>query len=106
MEHFKQVHDAIWDARVQYNNLGLEIGISSDDIDAIAMNMRGIVENIFAEMLKRCLRKGISQKKIADALRSKTVGYGHLGKEFLAMKFVTVLHKKTPLTCGKCVSLP
>ena len=105
MEHFRQVRDAIWDARVQYPNIGLELGISSDDIDAIAENKRGNVEKSFEEVLRRCLKNGISQKKIADALQTKTVGYGHLGKEFLAMTFVTMPHKKTPAIGGECVSL-
>ena len=88
MVHFKQVLDAIWDARVQYQNLGYELGISPDDVDAIVENVGGKVEKGFAEVLKRCLKDGISQKKIADALQSRTVGYGHLGREFRTMKFV------------------
>ena len=88
MAHFTQVQDAIWDARVQYKNIGIELGISPDDVEAIAENVRGNVEKGFTEVLRRCLRDGISQKRIASALQSKTVGYGHLGREFLAMKFV------------------
>ena len=95
MDHFRNVRDAIWDARVQYHNIGIELGISSDDVDAIAENENRNVEKCFARVLKQCLQKGISQKKIADALQSKTVGYGHLGQQFLAMTFVTR---------GKCVS--
>ena len=91
---------------MQYKNIGIDLGISPDDVDAIADNVRGNVENGFAAVLRQCLKTGISQKKIADALQSRTVGYGHLGKEFLAMTFVTVPRKKTPTTGGKCVSHP
>ena len=86
--HFPQVRHAIWDARVQYENIGIELGISPDDVQVIKENERGNVEKGFDEVLRRCLKKGISQKKIADALQSKTVGYEQLGREFLAKKFV------------------
>ena len=85
--HFTQVQKAIWEARVQYYNFGIELGLSPDDVDVIVENAGGKVEKGFAEVLKRSLKCGISQAKIADALQSNTVGYGYLGREFLAMKF-------------------
>lgn len=87
MAHFKQVRDAIWDARVKYQNIGIELGLSPDDVDAIVEDEGGKVEKCFVEVLKRCLKDGISQKKIADALQSTPVGYGYLGREFLDKKF-------------------
>ena len=89
MKHFKEVYDAIWDARVQYQNIGIELGVQPDTIDAIADTQRGNVDKCFGEVLKLSLKDGISQKRIADALQSRMVGYGNLGQEFLAIKFVT-----------------
>ena len=71
MAHFPQVRDAIWDARVQYENIGIELGISADDIEAITENVRGNVERSFAAVLKRCLKDGVPQKRLASALQSK-----------------------------------
>ena len=105
MEHFQRVRDAIWDARVQYHNIGIELGMSPDSVDAISDDMRGNVGRSFAEVLRRCLSNGISQKKIADALQSRIIGYGHLGREFLAMKFVTKPHKEISAIGSKCVIL-
>lgn len=85
--HFIQVQKAIWEARVKYYNIGIELGLSPDDVDAIVENVGGNVEKCFAEVLKRSLKREISQKKIADALQSDTVGYEHLGRQFLAMNF-------------------
>ena len=95
MAHLKEVMDAIWDARVQYQNIGIELGVPPDTIDSIAETQRGNVDKCFGEVIRYCLKNGISQKRIADALQSRMVGYGHLGEEFLAKKFVKSIPQKT-----------
>ena len=87
MANYREVSKAIWDARVQYYNIGIELGVQPDTIDAIADTQRGNVDKCFEGVLKHCLKNGISQKRIAEALQSTMVGYGHLGEKFLAMKF-------------------
>lgn len=102
MDHFSQVKEAIWDARNKYDHFGVAVGIDQDTIDAIEKSCKK-AEECFTQVLKECLRNGITQKKISDALKSKTVGYGRMGDEFLAVKFETPQKPASTSECNKTI---
>ena len=77
-----------WDARKEWYNIGLELNIDADTLDVIEDDKKGI-EDRFRAMLKTWLRT-VQPKPtlaaLAEALRSPTVGYGHLAEQVLALK--------------------
>ena len=72
---------AVWDTRAKWYDVGVELLISPDTLDAIEENKRGICEAYFREMLKEWLRRPKPHPtwaELAEALRSPMIGYGHL----------------------------
>ena len=76
------VQRAVWDARSKWYDVGVELLVSPDTLDAIKKNERGICEACFREMLKEWLRRPkpcSTWAELAKALtRSPMIGYGHL----------------------------
>ena len=90
MDHFQQVLNVAWPARTKYSSLGIELGLAADFIDSIEATNRYRVDESFIEMIKACLRQRLlTQKKLADALSTNSVGFGYLSEEVLAVKFTT-----------------
>ena len=87
IHHLPQVLDAIWEARSKYTNIGLDVGLSPETIDSIQDTCHNNVDKCFQEVLKACLNKGITQRKLANALKAQTVGRAHLGEQLLATTF-------------------
>ena len=86
--HLSQVQSLVWEARAKYYDIGLELGLPSDAIDAIEKSSSHRVETIYTEMIKECLKLGlVTQKKLADAVSSRQVGYQYLSSDILDRRF-------------------
>ena len=82
--HLQQVLDLSWEARTKYYNIGLALDLPSDVLDTIEKSNSYKVEAIFTEMIKECLRRGlVTQMKLAEALRSRQVGFENLSDDIL-----------------------
>ena len=87
-DHLQQVLELVWEARTKYYSIGLELQLPSDTIDAIEKSSAYRVETIYTEMIKECLKLGlVTQKKLADAVSSRQVGFQYLREDILAAKF-------------------
>ena len=85
----RKVRNTIWDARSQWYNVGIELDISVDTLDAISRNKRDDCGDCFSAMLTEWLRR--EQPKptwnaVADALRSPSVNRRHLAEEIMSNK--------------------
>ena len=80
INHLAQVQRAIWEGRTEWRNLGLEVGVSADSLEAISRNHPQSVNDCFREMLSEWLRSGRRPnfKDLIDALESPTVGLENL----------------------------
>lgn len=67
------VQETLWEVRAHYRNLGLVLGLSPGDIDAIELSNQYKVDACFGAVLKSVLNDGVSHEKLASALESKTV---------------------------------
>ena len=68
----------VWEARNKWQNIGLALGVSQDDLDAIRVSNSDDADKCFAQVLAKWLRscsRSKSWRVLADALRSPTVGY-------------------------------
>ena len=78
------VQKAVWDARSKWYDVGVELLVSPDTLDAIKENERYVCESCFREMLKEWLRRTEPRPtwtELAKALKSPVIGYGHLADE-------------------------
>jgi hypothetical protein len=76
-----KVKRTIWAARSKWYDLGLELGITSDDLDTIEGDYKKI-DPQFRAMLKVWLRSDhATWSALADALRQRPVGYEDLANE-------------------------
>ena len=80
-----KVQNTIWEARVQWYNLGLGLGITPDSLDAIELANIGKPDRCFRAMLTQWLREHHqpSWSTLAEALRSQSVGLCHLAEQIL-----------------------
>ena len=82
------VKNSIWSARSKWYNIGLELGIMADALDAIKENCRSC-EDCHIEMLKQWLKRSsprLTWSALADALRSPSVDEGALADELPSRK--------------------
>ena len=83
IDNLGDVLEAVWEARAQWYNIGLKLGISVgtlDSIDATSQNPG----KCFTAMSKDWLKNGKSQPswaQLAKALKSRMVGYAQLAEE-------------------------
>ena len=70
-----------WDARAKWYNIGLELGISANNLDPLNKDHQGNCEECYKSMLKEWLRSGPTWSDFAKALRSKPVGMSDLASE-------------------------
>ena len=78
------VIEKVWDARVKWYNIGLKLGISAGTLDAIKDTGFHNPDNCFTAMLKEWLNNGkppLSWSALAEALRSRTVGFRSLAEQ-------------------------
>ena len=75
----------MWEARVQWYNLGLGLHITPDSLDAIKQDNAHKTEDCFRAMLTQWLRdsRQPTWSALAKALRSPSVGLSHLAQEIL-----------------------
>ena len=79
-----KVQDTVWDARAKWYNIGLQLGLSSDSLDAIESDHREQSDNCFTAMLKQWLRRGNPRPTwhaLAKALTSRPVGRSYLAEQ-------------------------
>ena len=81
----QRVQNSIWEARVQWYNLGLGLDITPDSLDAIKLDNGHKTEDCFRTMLVQWLREQQrpNWRALAQALRSPSVGLGHLAEHIL-----------------------
>ena len=81
----ERVQNSIWEARVQWYNLGLGLHITPDSLDTIELANTGKPDRCFRAMLTQWLRDGHQPtwSALAEALRSPSVGLSHLAQEIL-----------------------
>ena len=80
----RKVQRAIWDARTRWYNLGLELEITPDTLDAIKQDNANKTEDCFRDMLTKWLREHQpTWSALAEALRSPLVGLNDLAEEII-----------------------
>ena len=77
------VQNSVWEARVQWYNLGLGLHITPDSLDAIKLDNAHKTEDCFRAMLTQWLRehREPTWRALGEALRSPSVGLGHLAEQ-------------------------
>ena len=76
INHLDQVRQAIWEGRIEWRNLGLELKLSPDTLKAISKKYPQSIDECFVEMLSEWLRSGCrpTWEDMIWALRSPIVG--------------------------------
>ena len=84
----RKVQRATWDARLKWQNIGVELDIDPGTLDSIKGNNDNN-EDRFRAMLTTWLKKAQPKPTLtalAEALQSPTVDYGHLAERILSLK--------------------
>ena len=71
------VQEAVWEGRTKWYNIGLQLGLSPESLDAIERTKHHVIDDCFTETLKVWLRGSgnrPSWRCLARALRARTVG--------------------------------
>ena len=86
--NLRSVRRATWDARSKWYDVGLELGIDPGTLDSIKSNNDSNESRFTAVLLSwlRAVNPRPTLAALAEALRSPTVGYGHLAEQILALK--------------------
>ena len=83
-DHLQLVLDAIWDARSKWYSIGLNLKVSSNDLDAIRKRCRDDPDECFTEVIK-CWLRGSNHtptwSKVIAALSAQSVGFLDLARE-------------------------
>ena len=77
------VLDAVWDAKERWFYIGLKLGIKSDKLNVIKQD-NDSVDNRFTAVLEEWLSRNEANRtwtSMAEALRSRTVGFGPLADQ-------------------------
>ena len=78
----KKIQRTVWEARTQWYNLGLELDITPDTLDAIKQDNANKTEDCFRAMLTKWLREHQpTWSVLAEALRSPSVGRSDLAED-------------------------
>ena len=79
-----EVQNTIWEARVQWYNVGLGLGLSPDSLDAIEADNQNHSDRCFRCMLKQWLRRDHPRPTwhaLAEVLRSPSVNMSFLAEQ-------------------------
>ena len=79
-----KVQNETWEARTRWYNLGLQLGVPVDTLDAIQYNHPTNCDQCFTDMIKEWLRAFDLQQTweaLAKALESPQVGQSNLAKQ-------------------------
>ena len=81
----RRVQNSTWEARTQWYNIGLDLDLIPDSLDAIELANGQNPDRCFRAMLTKWLRehKQPTWSSLAEALRSPSVGLSHLAQEIL-----------------------
>ena len=83
-KNLSQVLNKTCDARSRWYHIGLALGIPAGTLDAVRETQQGDCDKCYTEMLKVWLR-GVDPQPtwsaLSDALKSTSVGYGHLAEQ-------------------------
>lgn len=84
-DDLQRVLNGVWEARVQWYNLGLGLNITPDSLDAIELANSQKPDRCFRAMLTQWLREHHrpTWSGLAKALKSPSVGYTHLAEQIL-----------------------
>ena len=77
IEDLHELQNTIWEARTQWYNIGLGLGLSQGSLEAIQCNNRKC-EDCFRDMLSKWLKKAHPRptwSALAEALESPSVDY-------------------------------
>ena len=77
IEDLREVQDTVWEARSQWYNIGLGLGLSVGTLETIQCNNRKY-EDCFRDMLSKWLKKANPRptwSALAEALESPSVDY-------------------------------
>ena len=79
------VQNSVWEARTQWYNLGLNLELTPDTLDSIEVANGRNPDHCFRAMLTKWLIecKQSTWSALAEALRSPSVGLGHLAEQIL-----------------------
>ena len=96
----------IWEARVKWYNLGIQLKVATSDLDAIQHDYKDIGDCL-RQMITYWLRNGTNQTwdKLIAALSHDTVGFSQLSRSIaLSLKLLDDLDRKKFKCpqCGKC----
>ena len=77
------IQNSIWAGRVEWENIGLNLGIEYSTLEVIKSNNPQNVDRCFREMLAKWLQLGheTTLNCLICALRSPSVGFEHLADE-------------------------
>lgn len=82
IDHLTPIQDVLWTGRKKWRNIGLQLGMSMDDLDVIQLDNPYQTGNCFTKMLTIWLqRKKQTLGSLIAALRSPPVGLGQLAEE-------------------------
>ena len=79
----KAVHESLWEVRSKWRNLGIQLDIKVEDLEAIAANNHQKVDECFADCIICWLRQSNpppTWTSLINALKSPTVGFQDLAK--------------------------
>ena len=80
----KDVRDAIWDARCDWQDIGIELGLKVTDLDVIEQNNPRNVDKCFSKMLTLWLRRVDplpTWSAMVAALKKPAVGFEDLAEQ-------------------------
>lgn len=87
IEHLGLVQNLIYDARSSYKNLAYALGLDPALVTGIEQSKHWVTDECFSEILREVLQSGLSRKKLADVLESKTLRFGQLAKRVREANF-------------------
>ena len=65
--------------------------MSVETIDSFEKTHHGNTDECFKAVLAECLNTGVTQRRLANALKERTVGRAGMGDELLAMKITRIV---------------
>lgn len=86
-----EIFGKIYEVRTKWNNFGLALGMDYNDLAAVKIECRDILDECLKELLARWLKKSRPRptwKALIEALKSKTVGFEELAEKMTRCKQV------------------
>ena len=89
IDDLQKVQDSTWDVRAKWFNIGLALGISAGTLDAVKKTHQSDCDDCYTSVMKIWLR-GVDPHPtwaaLSDALKSTSVGCGHLAEQLVRSK--------------------